>query len=74
MAYPWEYGMTYWIRDGNDVSQQYYDLNAAMVDAIADMLPALREQARQRAVKAAREKLRSAEQKLASLVARSRQT
>ncbi len=43
-----EYGNTYWIRDGNDVSEQYYDLNAAMVDAVADMLPALREQARQR--------------------------
>ena len=69
-----EYGMTYWIRDGNDVSAQYYDLNNALVDAIADMLPALREQARQRAVGAAREKLRAAERKLATLVARSRQT
>ncbi len=69
-----EYGMTYWIRDGNDVSAQYYDLNNAMVDAIADMLPALREQARQRAVRAAREKLRAAERKLTTLVARSRQT
>ncbi len=64
-----EYGMTYWIRDGNDVSAAYYDLNDALVDAIADMLPALREQARQRAVAAAREEVRAAEQKLARLQA-----
>ena len=62
-----EYGMTYWIRGGNDVSQQYYDLNGALVDAIADMLPALREQARQRAVENARQQLRASEQKLARL-------
>ncbi len=62
-----EYGMTYWIRDGNDVSQQYYDLNEALVDAIADMLPALREQARQQAVEVAQEQVRAAEQKLARL-------
>ncbi len=67
-----EYGMTYWIRDGNDVSQQYYDLNNAIVDAIADMLPTLREQARRRAVEAAKEEVTLAEQKLATLVARSR--
>ncbi len=62
-----EYGMTYWIRDGNDVSAEYYDLNNALVDAIADMLPALREQARQRAVEAAQEEVRLAEVKLARL-------
>ncbi len=66
-----EYGMTYWIRDGNDVSAEYYDLNNALVDAIADMLPALREQARQRAVEAAQEQVRLAEQKLARLQAAS---
>jgi hypothetical protein len=33
-----EYGMTYWIRGGNDVSSQYYDLNNAMVDAVAPVL------------------------------------
>ncbi len=66
-----EYGMTYWIRDGNDVSAEYYDLNAALVDTIADMLPALREQARQRAVEAAREELKAAEEKVAKLVAES---
>ena len=64
-----EYGMTYWIRDGNDVSAQYYDLNNAMVDAIADMLPALREEARKRAVEAAQEEVTLAEQKLARLQA-----
>ncbi len=64
-----EYGMTYWIRDGNDVSAAYYDLNNALVDAIAGMLPALREQARQRAVDAAQEEVRAAEQKLARLQA-----
>ncbi len=64
-----EYGMTYWIRDGNDVSEQYYDLNNAMVDAIADMLPALREEARRSAVKDAQEQVRQAEQKLARLQA-----
>ncbi len=64
--------MTYWIRDGNDVSQQYYDLNEAMVDAIADMLPVLREQARQRAVAAAREEIEVAEAKLTRLVAESK--
>ncbi len=68
-----EYGMTYWIRDGNDVSAQHYDLNSALVDAIAHMLPALREQARQRAVDAAREQLRASEQKLARLEAVSRE-
>ncbi len=66
-----EYGMTYWIRDGNDVSAAYYDLNDALVDAIADMLPALREQARKRAVEAAQEQVRLAEQKLARLQAAS---
>ncbi len=64
-----EYGMTYWIRDGNDVSQQYYDLNNALVDAITDMLPALRDQARQRAVDSAQEEAKAAEQKLARLQA-----
>ena len=34
-----EYGMTYWIRGGNDVTGEYYDLNNAMVDAIAGDLP-----------------------------------
>lgn len=46
-----------------------YDLNEAMVDAIAGMLPVLRERARQRAVAAAQEQVRLAEQKLARLVA-----
>ena len=64
-----EYGSTYWIRDGNECSAAYYDLNNALVDAIADMLPALREQARQRAVDAAQEQARLAEQKLAKLQA-----
>ncbi len=67
-----EYGMTYWIRDGNDVSQQYYDLNWVLVDAIADMLPGLREQARQRAVEAARNELKAAEEKVARLVVESK--
>lgn len=64
--------MTYWIRDGNECSAAYYDLNNSMVDAIADMLPALREQARQRAVDAAREQVKAAEVKLARLVAESK--
>ncbi len=67
-----EYGMTYWIRDGNDVSAEYYDLNNALVDAIADMLPALRERAGQRAVEAARNELKVAEEKVARLVAESK--
>jgi capsule polysaccharide export protein KpsE/RkpR len=61
--------MTHWIRDGNDVSAQHYDLNNAMVDSIADMLPALREEARRRAVEAAQEQVRLAERKLARLQA-----
>lgn len=64
-----EYGSTYWIRDGNECSAAYYDLNNSMVDAIADMLPALREQARGRAVEAAQEQVTLAEQKLARLQA-----
>jgi hypothetical protein len=36
-----------------------------LVDATADMLPALREQARQRAVEAARKELKAAEEKVA---------
>ena len=67
-----EYGMTYWIRDGNECSAAYYDLNNALVDTIADMLPALREQARQRAVEAARNELKAAEEKVARLVAESK--
>ncbi len=63
-----EYGMTYWIRDGNDVSAEYYDLNNALVDAIADMLPTLRDEARRRAIVAAQEGVRVAEKKLADLV------
>lgn len=51
--------------------RELYDLNNALVDAIADMLPALREQARQRAVEAAREEVREAEEKLAKLVTQS---
>ncbi len=62
-----EYGMTDWIRDGNDVSAEHHDLNNGLVDAIADMLPTLREQAKQRAVDAAREQVKAAEQKLARL-------
>jgi len=65
-----EYGMTYWIRDGNDVSQAFYDLNSALVDAIADMLPTLRDEAKQRAIVAAQEGVRVAEKKLADLVGR----
>jgi len=38
-----EYRMAYWIQGGNDVCADYYDLNNAMVDAIADILPELRE-------------------------------
>jgi hypothetical protein len=38
------------------------------VDAIADLLPALREQARQRAVEAARTEFKAAEEKLARLL------
>lgn len=68
-----EYGMTYRIRDGNDVSAEHYDLNNALVDAIAYMLPALREEARQRAVEAAREQLKAAEEKVPRLVAESGQ-
>ena len=33
-----EYGMTYWIRDGNDVCSEYYDLNNAMVDTLEPFL------------------------------------
>ena len=51
------------------MSAAYYDLNYALVDAIADMLPTLREHARQRAVEAAQEQVRLAEQKLARLQA-----
>jgi len=68
-----EYGMTYWIRDGNECSAAYYDLNNALVDAIADMLPALREQARQWAVEAAQEEVSLAELKLARLQTLSRE-
>jgi hypothetical protein len=60
--------MTYWIRDGNDVSAEYYDLNNAMVDAIAHVLPALRDESRRRAIVAAQEGVRAAEKKLADLV------
>ena len=63
--------MTYWIRGGNECSAAYYDLNTALVAAIADMLPALRERARQRAVEAARNELKAAEEKLAKLVTQS---
>jgi capsule polysaccharide export protein KpsE/RkpR len=64
--------MTYWIRDGNDVSAAYYDINNALVDAIADMLPALREETRRRSVEAAQEQVRQAERKLARLQAAGR--
>ena len=33
-----EYGMTFWIRGGNDVSAEYYDINGAMVEAAAPYL------------------------------------
>jgi hypothetical protein len=36
-----EIGMTYWIRDGNDVCQGYYDINNAMVDIAGKYIPAL---------------------------------
>ena len=67
-----EYGMTYWIRDGNECSAAFYDLNNSMVDAIADMLPVLREQARQQAIEKARKGLQAAEEKVARLVAESK--
>lgn len=66
-----EYGMTYRIRGGNECSAAYHDLNTALVAAIADMLPVLRERARQRAVEAARNELKAAEEKLAKLVTQS---
>jgi hypothetical protein len=43
-----------------------------VVDAIADMLPGLREEARRRAVDAAQEQVRQAEEKLAKLQATGR--
>ena len=36
-----EYGEDYWIRNCNDVSSQYYDINNAMVDVAAKYIPIL---------------------------------
>ena len=33
--------MILWIRNGNDICQGYYDLNNAMIDALAPLLPNL---------------------------------
>ena len=34
-----EYGMDYWIRNGNDVCQDYYDINQEMVRIAAAFIP-----------------------------------
>lgn len=36
-----EYGMTYWIAGGNDVSSEYYDINTAMCKVAAPYIPQL---------------------------------
>jgi len=36
-----EYGDTHWIEGGNDVSQNYYDINQAMVDVVGKYKAAL---------------------------------
>ena len=36
-----ELGGTGWFRDGNDVSQEYYDINNAMVDIATQFMPEL---------------------------------
>lgn len=36
-----EYGNTYWIRGGNDVAEQYCDINNAMVDTATKYIPVL---------------------------------
>ena len=36
-----ELGGSWWFRDGNDVSQDYYDINNAMVDIAAQFMPEL---------------------------------
>ena len=43
-----EYGGTYWICGGNDVCEQYYDINIAMCLVAARYLPALVENAKRR--------------------------
>lgn len=61
-----EYGMTHWIR-----CQQYYDLNNAMVDAIAEMLPDLRERAKDKEVENAQLALQKAQERVQQLQERS---
>ncbi|HHN46837.1 MAG TPA: hypothetical protein ENN09_05280 [Planctomycetes bacterium] len=63
-----EYGMTYWIRGGNDVSAQYYDVNNAMVDAVEDMLPELRKRIASQTLKCALSRLDAAESEVAALM------
>ena len=36
-----EYGMDYWIRNGNDVCQDYYDINQEMVRIATEHVPAI---------------------------------
>ena len=40
-----EYGMTYWIAGGNDVSQEYYDINCEMVRVAGKYIPGLLKEA-----------------------------
>lgn len=38
-----EYGMDYWIRRGNDVCREYYDINAEMVRIAMGFIPGIQE-------------------------------
>lgn len=62
-----EYGLTYWIRDGSDASAQHYDINNAMVDSIAALLPELRKRAAQKALERAQAELKAAQDRVEKL-------
>lgn len=64
-----EYGMTYWIQGGNNVCAEYCDINNAMVDAIADILPEVRELLHIWEVQNAETQLQMAQERVAKLTA-----
>ena len=62
-----EYGMTYWIQGGNDVSSGYYDINTAMVDVLAPVLPQIRRSLRTGELRNAQAELEASQQRVERL-------
>ena len=62
-----ESGMILWIRNGNDICQGYYDLNNAMIDALAPLLPNLHQSLEGDTLRRAEQRMMEEQKKVAEL-------